>query len=637
MAIQMRRGLRADFDPTKMLPGEWAVAIDNDTANQIVWMCFAPGIVKRIGAYEDFYALIEAEYSEYIPDVICDVEQTGSATKPYTVGDYVITGGKMYVVTANIPDGGTFTPGTNVDQTTVGAVLKALSTGKQDTLTFDNVPTQGSNNPVKSGGIYTAIQASGKVDSVNNVQPDANKNVELNAEDIPADGIGDKTVTGNPIEVTDAIASVARDLDVSIEPIQDLHGYDKPWVGGAGKNLLVLSVDNIKSMNSGGSWNGNAYTYNGIIFTILLDSDGNIIGINANGTASADTSFYVGRSLSDGQSYKLNGSIGGSNSTYSIRVTGYGGAGDGDFTFTSSSANPVYIQVINGNTLSNKLFYPMVRLATETDSTFAPYTNICPISGMSEVNITREGIESADTESVTIQLGQTVYGGTLDVNTGVLTVDKIFFEYVGNETWVLNNTGTQNWYFEHPNSTARNSDVSENISNWLEYNGITASNTNIGIGVLSVGTVRVRLQSEVTVDTFKAMLASTPLQLCYKLATPTTVQLTAEQIELLEGYNYIFTDANSLELTYLGTEASNVQKEIDEFERVTNNLKASLAPIEESPAKAPHAVGDYIMFNNQFCKVTASISAEEQIIIGTNVRITTIADELLAIIAQISA
>jgi hypothetical protein len=29
--------------------------------------------------------------------------------------------------------------------------------GKQDTLSFDNVPTQNSNNPVKSGGIYTAL------------------------------------------------------------------------------------------------------------------------------------------------------------------------------------------------------------------------------------------------------------------------------------------------------------------------------------------------------------------------------------------------------------------------------------------------------------------------------------------------
>lgn len=53
----MRRGLQADFDASKLLPGEWAVAIDNDTSKQVVWMCFAPGVVKRMGTYEDFVGI----------------------------------------------------------------------------------------------------------------------------------------------------------------------------------------------------------------------------------------------------------------------------------------------------------------------------------------------------------------------------------------------------------------------------------------------------------------------------------------------------------------------------------------------------------------------------------------------------
>ena len=35
--------------------------------------------------------------------------------------------------------------------------LDALLAAKQDTLTFDNAPTQNSNNPVKSGGVFTAL------------------------------------------------------------------------------------------------------------------------------------------------------------------------------------------------------------------------------------------------------------------------------------------------------------------------------------------------------------------------------------------------------------------------------------------------------------------------------------------------
>lgn len=44
-----------------------------------------------------------------------------------------------------------------------GGVYTALG-NKQDTLTFDDSPTENSNNPVESGGIYTAL--SGKVDTL---------------------------------------------------------------------------------------------------------------------------------------------------------------------------------------------------------------------------------------------------------------------------------------------------------------------------------------------------------------------------------------------------------------------------------------------------------------------------------------
>lgn len=50
-------------------------------------------------------------------------------------------------------------------QTTVEACLAALNTyigTKQDALTFDNEPTLNSDNPVKSGGIYSAIEAEKK-------------------------------------------------------------------------------------------------------------------------------------------------------------------------------------------------------------------------------------------------------------------------------------------------------------------------------------------------------------------------------------------------------------------------------------------------------------------------------------------
>ena len=59
MGIYVRRGMEADFDPEKMKAGEWAVSINTDRRKQKIWMCFAPGVVKRMGTYEDFADQIE--------------------------------------------------------------------------------------------------------------------------------------------------------------------------------------------------------------------------------------------------------------------------------------------------------------------------------------------------------------------------------------------------------------------------------------------------------------------------------------------------------------------------------------------------------------------------------------------------
>ena len=64
MGIYVRRGMEADFDPEKMKPGEWAVSINSDRKKQKIWMCFAPGVVKRMGTYEDFADQIEEATDE---------------------------------------------------------------------------------------------------------------------------------------------------------------------------------------------------------------------------------------------------------------------------------------------------------------------------------------------------------------------------------------------------------------------------------------------------------------------------------------------------------------------------------------------------------------------------------------------
>lgn len=63
MAIQTRRGSYNDFDPEKLLPGEWAAVQSDDPASndgQSIYMCFAPGQTKRMATYEDMVQNIDA-------------------------------------------------------------------------------------------------------------------------------------------------------------------------------------------------------------------------------------------------------------------------------------------------------------------------------------------------------------------------------------------------------------------------------------------------------------------------------------------------------------------------------------------------------------------------------------------------
>lgn len=180
--------------------------------------------------------------------------------------------------------------------------------------------------------------------------------------------------------------------------MQDLHGYDHPWPGGGGKNLLPMTLANIKAKNISGTWSENSYVINGVTFNCFVADDGSVTKIIASGTASADAILVLGSYNFLAETYyALNGCpTGGGGTTYRIYAGAAGSAGydDGDgaqFKYDADGSHAINIRVYNGYTASNLTFYPMLRLATETDPTFEPYSNICPITGRTGVEVTRTG------------------------------------------------------------------------------------------------------------------------------------------------------------------------------------------------------------------------------------------------------
>lgn len=82
MAVQNRRGDYNNFDTSKLLPGEWAVVITGDpnaSDGRAVYMCFAPGEVKRMATYEDLVEYLEQASGDVVAAELGDVIQTATA------------------------------------------------------------------------------------------------------------------------------------------------------------------------------------------------------------------------------------------------------------------------------------------------------------------------------------------------------------------------------------------------------------------------------------------------------------------------------------------------------------------------------------------------------------------------------
>ena len=258
-----------------------------------------------------------------------------------------------------------------------------------------------------------------------------------------------------------------------------------------------MTVDGIKALNTDGTWSGNEYTINGAKFTILTDSANNVIGFSTDGTTSANhVMLKLGQlTLKGGLGYTLtgcpsNGSFDGyrlSNfGSNTVDVNDYGSGGT--ITVSNDESYTFMIYVKNsGTVLSGKTFYPMLRLSTVTDSTFAPYTNICPISGRTGTTVSTRNEDNTETASATISFGTTVYGGQVDFKTGIVTVEWGYIASYNGETLP---------------------------SEWISDRDVYASGTT----------------------------PTTGAEVAYKLATPTELTLTPAELQMLKGYNYITGD-----------------------------------------------------------------------------------------------
>lgn len=167
----------------------------------------------------------------------------------------------------------------------------------------------------------------------------------------------------------------------------------------------------------------------------------------------------------------------------------------------------------------------------------------------------------------TLTLPETVYGGEVDAVTGDAKGTWQVKSLDGTEGWAIRDTYIGIYNLLSPTDSGKA--ICTHFEVRRSYGGDCLIITDIG--TVYLGRV---LSDKYTVDTWCAYLAAqheagTPVQICYKLATPTTFTATgAQPLPALSGTNTILTDADSATVT----------GRADPIKRITD-LEAAVASI----------------------------------------------------------
>ena len=261
--------------------------------------------------------------------VLKEIMQDGSVMDVTVNGTSVVTDGTASITVptdlADLQDDSTHRVVTDTE--------KSTWSGKQDALTFDDVPTDNSNNPVKSNGIYDAlatkansadlatVATSGDADDVtydNTTSGLAATNVQAAIDEVLEEGgkVQDVKVDGTSVVDNNKVAQIDLTGKADVDGIYDElvagnvmsdsyesdtspylyrashsgSAVEEEIVGGSIAWNQQFSLNNLPSDSA--LYSNNSYTANGVTFT--KNSDGSITIQTESGGATERTSVKIG-------------------------------------------------------------------------------------------------------------------------------------------------------------------------------------------------------------------------------------------------------------------------------------------------------------------------------------------------------
>ena len=349
-----------------------------------------------------------------------------------------------------------------------------------------------------------------------------------------------ESASGDIAVIHDGAESVpVRDLSVAIESVQAgsgdpspsnvraINGWSAVKVARTRQNLLPVSAVTT--------------TLYGVTFTV--DDRGAVTAVGTSTTGNRSVLDYGHAYLRPG-TYILSGCpAGGTDETYRLRlgIGSYAGdaltverGGGREFTITEPMDlyARIYVQPAAGAV--NQTWLPMIHLADEGQATW----------------------NSSEAEVTDITLPTTVYGGVLDVTTGVLTVDRAVVD-LGSLSWGY---ASARFYATSPANTIDISDTGDLqaiCDSFARYEtGALANMPDASFFVnsnkMSATVKRIAVKDSRYTDAGAFKTAMSGVMLCYTLATPITHTLTPVQVKTLLGENRIYASAGQVTVQYRG-------------------------------------------------------------------------------------
>lgn len=441
-----------------------------------------------------------------------------------------------------------------------------------------------------------------------------------------------------------------KSCEVDINPIQDLHGYSNPWIAGAGKNKFGFE-EWLKSFSIQYTKNGNAYTFttegNSVLFSSpyvfsntdiaialsstitipsgstaasvgfeLLDANNNPVTnrvMQATATAckirlnwsrqgvvtvtepqielgSQPTAFAPYENIcnisgtsnaiirqNNGNFFNLEGWLKSNNIPYTKNGNEFTfepvqalyanpfvfaddniniSASVSSFTYNGTNLRLVFLDKNNvtqttlatGNFIRENFNACKVRLDWSVKG-----TSITIGSPMINVGQTTKPYIAYKGKNTTIGLGQTVYGGKLNVTTGALTINKIYIKplTLTKNSWAV---GTKSCCYRvnltNVSTSVSGSEVHGAISNmnieYPSYYGAARPNEldQNGFAINQDGSILAIYDTDLTLSEAQFTTKYADFEVVYPLATPIEVQLTPTELRTLLGQNIIYANTD---------------------------------------------------------------------------------------------